>query len=235
MSRYFDNQTGGQLTSVKDLIRPIPGVRSISLLRQRSAFEGSAQYWESRYVGGGTSGGGSYGESSRAKADFLNKFVHDHDIQSLIEFGCGDGNQLSLARYPRYVGLDVSPSAIRLCKDRFSGDQTKSFFLYKGDCFVDYAHLFSSDLALSLDVVYHLTEDSVFETYLNHLFAAGRQYVIVYSTNEERRGTAPHVRHRNFSSWVEERFPHWKLTQITGGLVSEARQPEFFIYKQRSM
>ena len=223
------------MTSVKDLIRPIPGVRSISLLRQRSAFEGSAQYWESRYADGGTSGIGSYGESSRAKADFLNKFVHDHDIQSVVEFGCGDGNQLSLARYPRYVGLDVSPSALGLCKNRFAGDQTKSFFLYNGDCFVDYAHLFSSDLALSLDVLYHLTEDSVFEIYMNHLFAAGRRYVIVYSTNEERRGTAPHVRHRNFSSWVDKRSPNWKLTQITGGPVSEARQPEFFVYKRWSM
>jgi cyclopropane fatty-acyl-phospholipid synthase-like methyltransferase len=221
------------LTSVKDLIRPIPGVRSISLLRQRAAFVGSADYWESRYADGGTSGVGSYGESARAKADFLNTFVGDHDIQSVTEFGCGDGYQLSLARYPRYLGLDVSPSALRLCKSRFAGDQTKSFFLYKGDCFVDYAHLFSSDLTLSLDVVYHLTEDSVFEIYMDHLFAAARRYVVVYSTNEEHRGTAPHVRHRNFSSWVDERFPHWSLTQIARGPASGTTQPEFFIYKQR--
>jgi len=65
--------------------------------------------------------------------------------------------------------------------------------------------------------------------------AAVRQYVVACSTNEEWRGTAPHVRHRNFSSWVDERYPHWKPTQITGDLVSEARQPEFFIYKRRSM
>jgi cyclopropane fatty-acyl-phospholipid synthase-like methyltransferase len=221
------------LTTVKDLIRPIPGVRSISLLRQRIAFVGSGQYWESRYADGGTSGCGSYGESAQDKANFLNMFVHDHNVQSVTEFGCGDGHQLSLARYPRYIGLDVSQSAIKLCKSRFLDDPTKSFFLYEGDCFVDSAGLFTCDLALSLDVVYHLTEDCVFETYMDHLFAAGRRYVVVYSTNDEHRGTAPHVRHRNFSSWVSERFPRWSLAQVVGGSGSGTNQPDFFVYEQR--
>ena len=91
----------------------------------------------------------------------------------MIEFGCGDGNQLSLAEYPSYIGLDVSRTAIGLCQRRFSGDPAKSFFLYDGTCFTDRAGVFAADLALSLDVVYHLTEDAVFETYLRHLFAAG--------------------------------------------------------------
>jgi len=48
-------------------------------------------------------------------------------------------------------------------------------------------------------VIYHLTEDRVFETYLTHLFAAGLRFVVVYSTNMEVSGTAPHVRHRVFT------------------------------------
>ena len=39
----------------------------------------------------------TYGELGRAKADFLNNFVRSHAIGSIIEFGCGDGYQLSLA------------------------------------------------------------------------------------------------------------------------------------------
>lgn len=113
---------------VKDIIRPIPGVRRVSLLRQRFAFTGSARYWDRHYARGGTSGAGSYGPLAGAKAEFLNNFVIKNRISSVIEFGCGDGHQLSLADYPRYIGLDVSRTAIELCKRTFMDDRTKSFF-----------------------------------------------------------------------------------------------------------
>src|SRR5580698_5815352 len=116
--------------TVKDFVRPLPGVRRLSLLRQQLGFNGSVSFWERNYARGGTSGSGSYGEFAKAKADILNKFVNEHDINSVIEFGCGDGHQLSLADYPSYVGLDVSRSAVKLCKRRFADDPTKSFFLY---------------------------------------------------------------------------------------------------------
>jgi hypothetical protein len=57
---------------VRDLIRPLPGVRQISLLRQRAAFRGSAWYWERNYARGGTSGPGSYHAPAAAKAAFFN-------------------------------------------------------------------------------------------------------------------------------------------------------------------
>ena len=67
--------------------------------------------------------------------EFLNNFVNKNNIDSVIEFGCGDGHQLSLADYPRYIGLDVSRTAIELCSHRFLNDPTKSFFLYDGSVF----------------------------------------------------------------------------------------------------
>jgi len=149
--------------TVRDLVRPVPGVQRLSLLRQRIGFRGSAQYWERNYACGGTSGPGSYGALAEGKAAFLNAFVDEHGVGSVIEFGCGDGHQLSLARYPRYVGVDVSRTAIGLCRRQFAHDGTKSFFLYDDACFVDRAGLFTAELALSLDVIYHLTEDEVFE------------------------------------------------------------------------
>jgi hypothetical protein len=68
------------------------------------------------------------------KARFLNAFVKGNDVQAVIELGCGDGNQLPLAAYPQYIGLDVSKTAIELCKIRFAGDPGKSFFLYGNSC-----------------------------------------------------------------------------------------------------
>jgi len=220
--------------TVKDLLRPLPGVRRLSLLRQRLGFRGSAPYWEQNYARGGTSGPGSYGILADGKAAFLNRFVHERDVCSVIEFGCGDGHQLSLAEYPRYVGLDVSRSAIGLCQRRFAGDATKSFFLYDGACFVDRTGVFTADLAVSLDVIYHLTEDQVFETYMEHLFAAGGRFVVIYATNTEMRGTAPHVRHRRFTDWVDVHCPQRPLGQVAPGTNAVPGRADFFAYQRIS-
>lgn len=217
--------------TAREIVHAIPGARRVSLLRQRLAFTGSARYWERRYTRGGTSGGGSYGTLAAAKAQFLNDFVANNGINSVTEFGCGDGHQLSLANYPRYVGLDVSRVAIELCKRRFADDRAKSFFLYKSACFVDHAGLFRSDLAVSLDVIYHLVEDSIFEEYMKHLFAAAGQYAIVYATDREIAGTAPHVRHRRFSGWIERNCPAWRLAEMVPGPNSGPGRADFFVYR----
>jgi cyclopropane fatty-acyl-phospholipid synthase-like methyltransferase len=219
--------------TLKDLLRPLPGVRRLSILRQRIGFSGSAHYWERNYANGGTSGGGSYGSLAQGKAEFLNAFVGAHCIQSVTEFGCGDGHQLSLAEYPRYIGLDVSRAAIELCKCRFHNDETKSFFLYNGAAFVDHERLFAADLVISLDVIYHLVEDQVFEMYMTHLFAAGDRYVVVYATNTVMYGTGPHVRHRRFSSWVDDNCPQWRLAQVAHGPGSGSGRADFFVYQRR--
>lgn len=217
---------------LKDLLRPLPGTRQLSLLRQRARFGDSASYWERAYGRGETSGTGSYGDLAQRKADFLNEFVRMHAISTVLELGCGDGNQLSLADYPSYVGLDVSRTAIGLCQRRFSDDRTKSFFLYDGGCFWDAAHLFTAELALSLDVVYHLVEDDVFSTYMSHLFAAARRFVIIYSTNASSYGDAPHVRHRNFSRWVEENCAEWRLVVTRRGPYEGRNRADFYIYER---
>jgi hypothetical protein len=216
------------------ILRPLARVQRLLLLRQRVRWTGSASFWERRYAGGRTSGDGSYGKLGAAKAEFLNTFVHEHGVQSVVEFGCGDGYQLSLADYPRYVGLDVSPTAIGMCKRRFADDPTKSFFLYDGSCFIDRCGLFAAEAVLSLDVIYHLIEDHVFETYMTHLFAAAQRYVVVYSTNavlpddDPTVQYAPHVRHRAFSSWVDDNCPQWRLAGITRGPLLA----DFFVYER---
>jgi hypothetical protein len=179
----------------------------------RPRFPGSRNYWDRRYAQGGNSGVGSYGQCAAFKAEILNDFVARHGIQSIIEFGCGDGHQLSLASYPRYIGLDVSRTAIQNDITKFRGDSTKSFFLYDGECFSDPTGALTADLALSLDVIFHLVEDVVYARYMEHLFGAARRYVIVYSSNEEKIIRNSHERHHAFVDYVRERFKDWQLIE----------------------
>jgi len=53
----------------------------------------------------------------------------------------------ALARTPASTDRDRSLRA---------GDPAKSFLLYDGACFTDRAGVFTADLAISLDVIYHL-------------------------------------------------------------------------------
>lgn len=94
-------------------------------------FPGSSKYWENRYASGGNSGAGSYDKFAEFKAEILNDFVTKHDITDVIEFGCGDGNQLVIANYPKYFGFDVSETVIALCKEKFSSDASKTFKLMR--------------------------------------------------------------------------------------------------------
>lgn len=218
---------------MKNLIR-----RIISTLGLKKVLFRSSRYWEKRYRSGGNSGSGSYNRLAQFKAEILNRFCTEHDIQYVVEFGCGDGNQLSLARYESYIGLDVSITAIDNCRARFAADQTKQFFCLAG---LDLAEQnFRCDLALSLDVIFHLTEQTVYEIYLRNLFSVSTRYVIIYSSNVDRR-EATHVRHHRFTDFVERSFPQFELVEfIKNRFPFDPAQPDdtsfadFYIYERKS-
>ncbi|WP_165357504.1 bifunctional 2-polyprenyl-6-hydroxyphenol methylase/3-demethylubiquinol 3-O-methyltransferase UbiG [Sphingosinicella sp. CPCC 101087] len=174
----------------------------------RIEFTSSDRYWEQRYDSGGNSGAGSYNRLARFKADFLNNFVKLHEVRSVLEFGSGDGAQVALAEYPAYVGVDVSHVAVNICRRKFS-NRPDLRFMHIDEVPDD----LTADLVLSLDVVYHLVEDEVFEAYMHRLFDASTRSVIIYSSNVEEPSRVPHVRHRNFTAWVEEKRPEFKVVQ----------------------
>jgi len=187
-----------------------------------------------RYRAGGKSGTGSLGKLARFKAELVNSFVAERGITSVIEFGCGDGHQLGMMRLPRYVGFDVSPSAIEGCRELFSNDLDKTFAVteeYDGEC---------AQLALSIDVIYHLVEDDVYSEYMTRLFSAAERYVVIYSTNTDSRTSlqSNHVRHREFESWVAENIPGWRLVEKVTNPYSRSwfglsrTIPDFYLFEK---
>ena len=172
-----------------------------------ASFKGSADYWRKRYQLGGDSGTGSAGVAATYKASVLNEFVAREGVASVVEFGCGDGRQLALAKYPSYLGLDISADAVEQCRARFQGDASKRFAVLD-----DSAN--KADLALSLDVIFHLVENEVYEAHLRLLFDAATRFVIIYSSNGEGDvRTFKHVRHREVSSDVAALFPGFERLQ----------------------
>ena len=223
---------------VKNFIKNIPFLRQIAqaiyygAITPLQSFPSSSEYWKRRYKSGGSSGTGSYDKLAQFKAEIVNSFVKDKQISTVIEFGCGDGNQLRLANYPSYLGFDVSKNAILRCKNTFTNDTTKEFKLL--DNYTDE----TAELSMSLDVIYHLVENHIFSSHMEQLFESSSRYVIVYSsdTDDQESFQAPHVKHRKFTKWIETYKPMWKLVRhipnrhpYTGNN-QEGSLADFYIY-----
>jgi hypothetical protein len=171
-------------------------------------FETSSRYWEDRYRTGGNSGYGSYGNLGEYKGAIINEFIKNIKIETVVEFGCGDGNQLKYFDFKSYLGYDVSKTAVKICKRLYRYDKTKTFRLL--DCYVP----FKADLTLSLDVIYHLIEIEVFHDHMRKLFDTTDRFVIIYSSNSdehENNNKGDHVKHRNFTNWIKNERPNFEL------------------------
>jgi hypothetical protein len=163
-------------------------------------------YWETRYIKGGNSGRGSHDEESVLfKSSKVNEVIQKYNIKSICELGCGDGNQLKFFKgYDMYTGQDISETIIRKCSGMYTNDPTKEFVN-------EISTLDRFDLAISLDVTYHLVEDSVFDEYMNKLFNISN-LVCLYTTDQKNTSkSASHVHHREIKDIINDRFPRFKL------------------------
>lgn len=199
----------------------------------------SQRFWHTRYKQGGTSGPGSYGRLAEFKTSVLNGVIEAHNVSSVLDLGCGDGNQIRKLHPIRYIGIDVSTDAIDRCRKQHKEDPTKSFI-----CQTDVADE-SADMTISLDVIYHLVEDSVFEAYMRDLFDRSERLVLIYSSNFEQLCLNPfarltHVRHRAFTKWIRRNRPNWTLEEhisnpykkVGSGSSENVSYADFYLYRR---
>ena len=206
---------------VRSFLEAVPGLGALVRACRSRRFPGSAAYWEKRYRLGLGSGGGSRGKLAEFKAEVVNDFIREKRLE------CAS-----------YVGLDVSPSAVRLCIERFRDDASKSFFLYDRECFRDARGVFASDLAISLDVIYHLVEDCAYHDYLRHVFQSAERYVMLYTAAFPKTGLKGHICHRDAKDDVAKTFPGWRLAQVVRNRYpseeygAQGSPAEFLVYEK---
>ncbi len=160
------------------------------------------KWWDEWYAHGQTSGPGSRGFLAQYKAEVINEFIRTHSIQSAIEFGCGDGYNLALISYPEYIGLDISPTSVRMCEQKFKNDPTKQFMHYIPASFVNKGFK-TVDLVLCIDVLYHVLEEQDYVKTLDDIFSFNAPYVILYTTLTEKwNGGYAEIFHRNVLTYL---------------------------------
>ena len=184
--------------------------------------------WENRYAKGGDSGAGSYSVLCDFKSKIINEFIHEKCCESMIEFGCGDGNQQQSFKIRNYVGIDISDFIIEKCKTKFNHITNRNFMnytdFYKNKC--------KCDISVSLDVIYHIVDDTLYHTYMNDLFSASNKFVIIYSSNfQDSAYNGSHVYHRKFTDYIGIHFPNAELIKNIKNDYPEQSSAEFFIYQ----
>jgi 2-polyprenyl-3-methyl-5-hydroxy-6-metoxy-1,4-benzoquinol methylase len=154
-----------------------------------------ADYWQQRYVNGGDSGSGSQGAAVEAKAVYINQIIREYKLKSIIDWGCGDGELAMRVLVPHYTGLDVAPAAVEMCCAKMP---SREWLVYDGFSGPD----ITADMALSVDVLFHLIDDGLYRRYLELLFDSA-SLVCVSASNRDEAGRA-HVLHRAFLKDVPE-------------------------------
>lgn len=209
-------------------------LKEINILNGSDEPLNSKEFWENRYKSGLNSGTGSYSKLADFKAKVINEFIAGEKISKVIEFGCGDGNQLSLMKYQEYVGIDVSNTVIENNKKTFKDDKSKKFYTTnEKEIYLKEKY----ELSISLDVIFHLTEDHVYEEYMIDLFNSSDKYIIVYSSNHEEYTKWPEFRHRKFMRYIQNYFKEWSLYSFIPneypfqfGFESTTSSSDFYIF-----
>lgn len=187
------------------------------------------KYWEDRYKSGSNSGSGSYGKFAEWKGEFMQSFIDSRHIQSIIDIGCGDGNQLSYFKCPTYFGLETSPTAIEQCMKKFKNDKSK-LFVNLNQYLTKVGSAFRANCVISLDVLLCLVDLSKFNEHLRQLFTLASNYVVIYAADVDRVA-APHIIYRKFTDVVRETYPNWVLMEkVTNPLIKDP-ETSFYVYK----
>tara|TARA_R110002073_G_scaffold260256_7_gene423188 strand:- start:173 stop:547 length:375 start_codon:yes stop_codon:yes gene_type:complete len=116
-----------------------------------------------------------------------------------------------------YIGTDISNVSIDICKLKYKNQQNRRFIYY--DESVD-----STDINISIDVIYHILEEDEYVKYLNKLFTSN--YVLIYSSNHDSVKNN-HVFHRKFTNHV----PHnYKLIEKIENPYKNLSSADFYLY-----
>lgn len=175
-------------------------------------------YWNQRYKEGGNSGRGSRGMEARYKINFLNSFIKAENIKSVTDIGVGDAWIASRIQVDNYIGYDISPTIIKKAREQYPDLQLRIL-----DSTIEKA-----ELLISLDVLQHLNTRGLFEAHIQQLFSAAEKFVIIYSTNFDKK-VAFHVYHHE---WLSMRIAGWKLIYVETYTSQKGPNKFFGVYRR---
>jgi hypothetical protein len=135
----------------------------------------------------GGSGGGSNPQFLGPYFDWLNKFIKEKKIKTVLDYGCGMSGGEGIV-CPMYYGYDVVESVIEYCM-RKSGSRTRKYFTSS-------VPTFNADLIIIKDVLMHWSYSEI-ELFLKEHASRFKYVVLVNSCQQtedyQKCSETPHL------------------------------------------
>jgi len=184
-----------------------------------------AKYWEDRYREKLGSGEGSRGDLLDFKAKFLNGIFADFGVESVFDFGCGDGYLANLLTCRRYFGVDISAEAVKQCRELVK----KPDFVFEQGRFEDYKSCgiekklterwgAKADAMLCIDVLYHIMDEELATHVLTVMFGSKPKVVVLYTIPNEKlveKYTGGAIHHFNTETVLSKLTDGYRLAART--------------------
>jgi len=197
----------------------------------------SHQYWADRYLHTNfqnSSGNGRLKFRLSYKAKMLNKIFKTYEITKVADFGCGDGLLASKLKITKYYGIEINSEIVDNLKNKFLG---KNEFEFSTKFESQWRN--KIDASISVDVIFHLIEEDVYQKYMNELFFADAKYVVIRAYNHKSQGTGrnSHILHREFLNTIKKYFPNYNLVNVSSPrrrhiYLSDSDKNQFFVFKK---
>jgi hypothetical protein len=86
-----------------------------------------------------------------------------------------------------------------------------------------------AELVMSIDVIYHIIENDVYDKYISDMINSSNKYILIYSTNWEDDKWSGHVRHRKFLDKITE---HCVLLETIENELDDC-PADFFLFEKK--
>jgi SAM-dependent methyltransferase len=211
----------------------------------------TAGYWERRYLHGGFSGAGSRGESLSQKIGFAHTVYGDVQKEGgcgVLDLGCGDGRFAAgfvkfgleeQVNFTAYRAVDISPKALEIaeefCRHNVPPEEVNrhmSFELFRPDRPEQPITPGVFGLGLSLEVIFHILEDDIYDLYMRTLFDRCRTVFIQTAADPEPVRTAgDHIVWRDTQEWVWTHRPEAVCIHHIPRPFGDRSFSDFFVYR----
>jgi len=198
-------------TGVEWIDAAIGKVNDVLSTARREDFDNMI-FWTFRYTTdpGLGSGVGSRGGILADKQELLLPFARALSLGSVLDVGCGDLEVTSRMPFASYVGIDISPAALAIAREK------RPDWTFKAADLPAIADG-SFDLVICLDVLIHQHSASAFQELLTQLVRIARGAVIASGYPGASNPTTGIVFHHGDLSEALEAMPGVKTVQRLGG------------------
>jgi len=178
------------------------------------------KWWNEWYKGGGTSGQGSRGDLLEFKSDYINTYFRQDAIQTVFDYGCGDGWLAGNLECKNYLGMDVSAEAVMMCKKKINRPNFYFELVESNLISGNYIDLkcvdrfaIKPEAIICIDMLYHVMDNELVNKIIESIFSSSARMIVLYTIPNTKMhgGRTDAINFYNNSETLNRVTKNWRL------------------------